>query len=204
MAQEKKVGVVGAGNMGSGIVQKLAQEGFTVVMHDMKPEFVANGKQRIETLLGEAVERNIFRPEQVEAILGRIQGTTDLADLADCDTVIEAVFEDLDVKKSLFAELDRVCDPDTILDSNTSSFYVADLAEAEAEAAADGRELPPEYYEELEETKHKRPRDKEICVATFVMRHDLVERLEYSSVAGRIVSKMERCYDVIDDCLTLM
>jgi hypothetical protein len=80
----------------------------------------------------------------------------------------------------------------------------ADLAEAEAEAAADGRELPPEYYEELEETEHKRPRDKEVCVATFVMRHDLVERLEYSSVAGRIVSKMERCYDVIDDCLTLM
>ena len=79
-----------------------------------------------------------------------------------------------------------------------------ELARAEAKAAENGEELSAEFYEELEETAAKRPKDKEICVATFVLRHDLVERLDYSSVAGRIVAKMERCYDVIDDCLTLM
>jgi hypothetical protein len=80
----------------------------------------------------------------------------------------------------------------------------AALAQAEAEAAEKGEELPPEFYEELEEKTAKRPKDRDVCVATFVLRHDLVERLDYSSVAGRIVAKMERCYDVIEDCLTLM
>ena len=130
MAELKRIGVVGAGNMGSGIAQKLAQEGFEVVMHDVKPEFVDRGLERIRGLLGEAVERKIFRPEQVERILGRIRGTTDLADMAGCDYVIEAVFEDEGVKRQVFAELDRVCKPDTILATNTSSFYVSRLAEA--------------------------------------------------------------------------
>ncbi len=130
MAEFERIGVVGAGNMGSGIAQKLAQEGFEVVMHDVKPEFVDRGLERIRGLLGEAVERKIFRPEQVDRILGRIRGTTDLADMAGCDYVIEAVFEDEGVKRQVFAELDRVCKPETILATNTSSFYVSRLAEA--------------------------------------------------------------------------
>ncbi|GAB4276695.1 MAG: 3-hydroxyacyl-CoA dehydrogenase/enoyl-CoA hydratase family protein [Deferrisomatales bacterium] len=134
MAEFKKIGVVGAGNMGSGIVQKLAQEGLDVVMHDVKSEFLARGRARIRTLLGEAIERKIFRPEQVEDILARIYDTTDLGELADCDVVIEAVFEDEAVKKELFAELDRLCRPSTILATNTSSFYVSRLAEATGRA----------------------------------------------------------------------
>lgn len=130
MSDFKKIGVVGAGNMGSGIVQKLAQEGFDVVMNDLKSEFVARGRSRIRTLLGEAIERKIFRPEQVEEILARIYDTTELGELADCDAVIEAVFEDEAVKRELFAELDRRCGPETILATNTSSFSVTRLAEA--------------------------------------------------------------------------
>ncbi len=130
MAEYRKIGVVGAGNMGSGIAQKLAQEGFEVVMHDVKPEFVQRGLDRIRTLLGEAVERKIFTPARVEEVLGRLTTTTDLADLADCDCVIEAVFEDEQVKRDLFARLDRLCKPGTVLATNTSSFYVTRLAEA--------------------------------------------------------------------------
>ncbi len=124
----KKIGVIGAGNMGSGIVQKTAQEGLSVVMVDMKPEFVENGLNNIRNTLSEAVERKILRPEQVDDIMSRVQGTTDIADTKECDLVIEAVFEDMDVKKALFANLDDVCEPKTILATNTSSFSVDELA----------------------------------------------------------------------------
>ncbi len=130
MVRFKKIGVVGAGNMGSGIAQKLAQEGFEVVLHDVKDAFLERGLGRIRGLLDEAVQRKIFTPEQVEGVLARIHGTTDLADMAGCDYVIEAVFEDEGVKRQVFAELDRICKPEAVLATNTSSFYVTRLAEA--------------------------------------------------------------------------
>ena len=77
MSQIKKIGVVGAGNMGSGIVQKIAQEGIPVVMVDLKDEFVQRGLGTIRRLLQEGVERKIFKPEQVDQILSRVTGTTD-------------------------------------------------------------------------------------------------------------------------------
>jgi enoyl-CoA hydratase / 3-hydroxyacyl-CoA dehydrogenase len=124
----KKIGVIGAGNMGNGIVQKTAQEGLSVVMVDVKPEFVENGLNNIRKTLNEAVERKILRPEQVDVIMDRIQGTTDMAATKECDLVIEAIFEDMEVKKNLFAKLDDVCGPKTILATNTSSFSVDELA----------------------------------------------------------------------------
>jgi len=129
MAQIKSIGVVGAGNMGSGIAQKIAQEGIPVVMVDLKEEFVQRGLGTIRRLLQEGVERKLFKPEQVEQILGRVKGTTDFKALADVDIVIEAVFEDKQVKADLFKQLDRICAPDTILATNTSSFYVREFAE---------------------------------------------------------------------------
>jgi enoyl-CoA hydratase/3-hydroxyacyl-CoA dehydrogenase len=126
----KRIGIIGAGNMGSGIVQKTAQEGLSVVMMDIKPEFVDKGLNNIQTTLKEAVERKLFKSEQVHDILSRIQGTTDLGDTKDCDLVIEAVFEDMEVKKDLFARLDEICKPETILATNTSSFSVEELAQA--------------------------------------------------------------------------
>ncbi len=125
----KYVGVVGAGNMGSGIAQKIASEGLTVIMVDSTPERAQAGKQRIEQLLTEGLERRIFKPEDVDAILARITASADMGDLKSCDVVIEAIFEDLQKKRELFGELANVCRADTVLATNTSSFLVADIAE---------------------------------------------------------------------------
>jgi enoyl-CoA hydratase/3-hydroxyacyl-CoA dehydrogenase len=129
MSQINKIGVIGAGNMGSGIAQKMAQEGLNVVMVDIKEEFVQRGLETIKGLLDEGVERNIFKPEQVEATLARITGTTDFAAVADADLVVEAVFEDKNVKTDLFQKLDQICSDKTILATNTSSFFVREFAE---------------------------------------------------------------------------
>lgn len=129
MSKISKIGVVGAGNMGSGIAQKIIQEGISVVMLDVKEEFVERGLSNIRKTLHEAVERKIFTSDQVETILSRITGTTDLNALADADLVIEAVFEDKNVKSDLFKKLDNICSEKTILATNTSSFYVKEFAD---------------------------------------------------------------------------
>ena len=129
MSQISKIGVIGAGNMGSGIAQKIAQEGIPVVMVDMKAEFVERGLNTIKKLLEEGVERKIFSTEKVADILSRISGTTDYNAVADADLVIEAIFEDKQVKSDLFKKLDRVCSEKTILATNTSSFFVREFAE---------------------------------------------------------------------------
>ncbi len=129
MPQIEKIAVIGAGNMGSGIAQKIAQEGINVVMVDVKEEFVQRGLDTIKGLLNEGVERKIFTPDQVETVLSRIQATTDMKAVADADLVIEAVFEDKQVKSDLFKRLDDICDEKTILATNTSSFYVRDFAD---------------------------------------------------------------------------
>ena len=129
MTSERPIGVVGAGNMGSGIAQKIATEGFAVVLVDVDQAAADRGLERIAKLLGEAVERKIFTVQQVEQILGRIRASGDIAACKDCDLVIEAVFEDLEVKRDLFRRLDAVCSPETRLATNTSSFYVHDVAQ---------------------------------------------------------------------------
>lgn len=129
MSQIRKIGVIGAGNMGSGIAQKIAQEGIPVVMIDTKDEFVQKGLNTIKTLLQEGVERKLFKPEKVAEILSRITATTDFEAVRDADLVIEAVFEDKAVKTELFKKLDAVCSEKTILATNTSSFYVREFAE---------------------------------------------------------------------------
>jgi len=124
----QKVGVIGAGNMGSGIVQKIAQEGIDVVMVDIKDEFVQKGMENIKKTLSEGVERGIFKQEQIDVILSRIKGTTEMEKVKDADIVIEAVFEDIDVKKDLFKRLDDICENKTVFASNTSSFSITELA----------------------------------------------------------------------------
>jgi enoyl-CoA hydratase/3-hydroxyacyl-CoA dehydrogenase len=129
MSQINKIAVIGAGNMGSGIAQKLAQEGLNVVMVDMKEEFVERGISIIRQTLNEAVERKILSADQVHDVLSRIIGTCDFEMVAEADLVIEAVFEDKQVKFDLFEKLDQVCSEKTILATNTSSFYVKEFAE---------------------------------------------------------------------------
>ncbi|HVY59996.1 MAG TPA: 3-hydroxyacyl-CoA dehydrogenase NAD-binding domain-containing protein, partial [Planctomycetota bacterium] len=130
MSKMEKVGVVGAGTMGSGIAQKLAQEGLSVVLVDLDDAKVAAGLGRVRATLDEAVARKIFDRAKADAVLGRIEGTADFGRLAAADVVIEAVFEDLGVKRDVFARLDAACRPDAVLATNTSSFRVAQVAEA--------------------------------------------------------------------------
>jgi enoyl-CoA hydratase/3-hydroxyacyl-CoA dehydrogenase len=116
--------------MGSGIAQKCAAEGFDVTLVDVSLDAARRGHERIQELLREGVERKLFGPERAAEIASRVRPTADLGALADADVVVEAVFEDLGVKRDLFARLDAVVSPDTILATNTSSFLVEDVASA--------------------------------------------------------------------------
>ncbi|MFH0784359.1 MAG: 3-hydroxyacyl-CoA dehydrogenase NAD-binding domain-containing protein [Pseudomonadota bacterium] len=129
MKEFTKIGVIGAGNMGSGIAQKIAQEGLSVVMVDTQEVFVQKGLATIKSQLQAGVERKIFSPVQMAATLARITATVDINQIADADLIIEAVFEDKDAKTALFQKLDAICDQHTILATNTSSFYVREFAE---------------------------------------------------------------------------
>jgi enoyl-CoA hydratase/3-hydroxyacyl-CoA dehydrogenase len=120
--------VIGAGNMGSGIAQKAATEGFPVILVDLDDAKVARGLAIIEKTLADGVERKIFRHDVAAKIRERITGTADWSKLQAADLVVEAVFEDFEVKKQVLARLETVCRPDAILATNTSSFLVTDLA----------------------------------------------------------------------------
>jgi enoyl-CoA hydratase / 3-hydroxyacyl-CoA dehydrogenase len=122
------LGVVGAGNMGSGIAQKMATEGFDVVLVDVDEAKVARGLAAIASTLSDGVARGVFEADRASGIRARIRGSARYEDLADADLVVEAVFENVEVKKAVFARLDRACRPETILATNTSSFSVAELA----------------------------------------------------------------------------
>ena len=129
MFQISKIGVIGAGHMGSGIAQKVAQEGFDVVMVDMADEYVERGLSTIKSILQSGVKRKIFTQDQVDSFLSRVKGTTDYNAVADADIIIEAVFEDKNVKTKLFQKLDGICADKTIFATNTSSFYVHEFAD---------------------------------------------------------------------------
>lgn len=125
----EKIAVVGSGNMGSGIAQKFATEGFSVLVVDVDEAALNRGRAAIERTLAEGVERKIFRPDQVEQIRQRIEPTLDWSRLRDVDLVIEAVFEDLEVKRTVFRRLAESTRPECLLATNTSSFYVGQIAE---------------------------------------------------------------------------
>ena len=127
----KKVAVLGAGIMGSGIAQVVAAAGFEVSMRDLEDPFIEKGLATIKFHLDRAVEKEKMEAKEAKAIISRIQGTTDLREaVADADFVIEAVVEDIRVKKEVFAELDGICRPDTILASNTSGLSITEVASA--------------------------------------------------------------------------
>jgi enoyl-CoA hydratase/3-hydroxyacyl-CoA dehydrogenase len=128
MSKTYKVGVVGAGNMGSGIAQKMAQEGLLVTMVDMNEAGIKRGMDTISMMLNQGIDRGVFSQDQVDATMGRITTSTSYDDLKDMDLIVEAIFEDKKVKGDLFAKLDEICEEKTILASNTSSFYVHELA----------------------------------------------------------------------------
>lgn len=124
----KKIGVIGAGQMGHGIVIVSAMAGYDVIMRDITQEFVDNGMGKIEKFLSRSVEKGRIEATEKDAVLGRISTTLELSDLKDVDLVVEAIFEDLKVKKELFRDLDSICKEGTILASNTSTIPITDLA----------------------------------------------------------------------------
>lgn len=126
----KKVFVLGAGTMGAGIVQAFAQNGFEVIVRDIKDEFVERGIAGINKSLSKLVAKEKMTEEVKEEILSRISGTTDMSLAADCDLVVEAAIENMKIKKEIFAELDSICKPETILASNTSSLSITEVANA--------------------------------------------------------------------------
>jgi len=126
----KTVGVVGCGLMGSGIAQTAAEGGFPTIVREPTQELMDKGLDRIRSFMAKGVEKGKLSPARRDEVWARIKGTTNLSDLADCDLVIEAITEDLDAKKALFAELDQICKPDAIFATNTSSFRVAEIAAA--------------------------------------------------------------------------
>ncbi|GAA0726239.1 3-hydroxybutyryl-CoA dehydrogenase [Halorubrum trapanicum] len=123
------VGVVGAGTMGNGIAQVAATAGYDVVMRDVETEYVERGLDSVEDSLDRLAGKDAL-DEEPGAIRDRIAGTTELDDLAAADVVIEAVVEDLDVKREVFADLDRVTDDDVVLATNTSTLSITSVASA--------------------------------------------------------------------------
>ena len=126
----RKVGVVGAGTMGNGIAQAFASAGYEVVMRDIKQEFVDRGMATIKKSLERLASRNKITGEAKDATLGRIKGTVPLDLMADCDLVVEAALEQVDLKVKLFGEIDDIVKKDAILATNTSSISVTKIAAA--------------------------------------------------------------------------
>jgi len=126
----EKVGVVGCGLMGAGIAQVSAAAGFSTIVREVGPELLDKGIKGIEKNLARLVEKGTITDVAKGEIRGRLQGTTVIEDLKDCDLVIEAIIEQLPAKRDLFATLDRICPEKTIFASNTSSLTITELATA--------------------------------------------------------------------------
>ena len=124
------IGVVGLGTMGAGIAEVFARNGFSVVGVEVSDEAVERGRQHLEHSTGRAVQRGKLSAEDQAQLVGRVTFTTSLKDLADADFVVEAVVESLDVKKSIFRELEGIVKPETILATNTSSLSVTEISTA--------------------------------------------------------------------------
>jgi len=126
----QKVGVLGAGTMGAGIAQAFAGAGLAVVLRDMSDELVAAGLGTIQKNLDRQVAKGSLSEIEYQAILGRVELATELAAVADCDLVVEAIVEQMDIKKTVFEALDKTCKPETIFVSNTSSLSITEIASA--------------------------------------------------------------------------
>lgn len=124
----KKMMVIGAGQMGSGIAQVMAQAGIATVLHDVAPEFIQKGLANITKNLDRSVEKGRMTQEERDAVLKNIVPSEGINDAKDCDLVVEAIVENMAIKSKVFAELDAICKPEAILASNTSSLPITEIA----------------------------------------------------------------------------
>ncbi len=130
----KKIGVLGAGLMGAGIAQAAATSGYEVTLGEVSDELVKKGLSSIEKSLAKFAEKGMLTAEQKDAALGRLRGTTNYEDFADCDLIIEAIIENLPVKRETYAKLDALCKAETIFASNTSSLSITEMMTATSPA----------------------------------------------------------------------
>ncbi|MFQ5837239.1 MAG: 3-hydroxyacyl-CoA dehydrogenase family protein [Thermoplasmata archaeon] len=131
----ERICVLGAGTMGAGIAQTCSQAGYKVIMRDLTEELVEAGYERIRTPLERRVRKGKMTQNEVEEIIGHIHGTVDLEEaVKDADLVIEAIFENMEVKKELYREIDRLCRPEVVFATNTSSLSVTEMAAATSRA----------------------------------------------------------------------
>mgnify|MGYP006282826473 CR=1 FL=1 len=173
----KKVGIVGCGLMGSGIAEITARAGYDVIVTEVTEEFLKKGISRIEASTQKAVDRGKSTAEERSATLGRITGTTRLDDLKDCQLVVEAVLEVMEEKKRVFSELDRICSPDAILASNTSSLSITEIA---ASTKTPERILGLHFFSPVPVMKLLE------VVKTLVVRDDVVEAgVAYGNSIGK-------------------
>ena len=124
----KTVGIAGCGTMGAGIAIVAARAGFRTIVFDARRDALDGARKQTEGFLKKSVERGKLAPEKLTEIMAAWSGTTEMADLAECDVLIEAVFEDLAVKHQLFSALDKICGPETIFASNTSTISITEIA----------------------------------------------------------------------------
>ena len=124
----KKICVLGAGTMGSGIAQAFAAKGYEVIVRDIKDEFVQKGLGMIEKNIKKLATKGKITEEAAEEILSRVSGTTELSLLDDVDLIIEAAVENMEIKRQIFKELDEICKPEAILATNTSSLSITEIA----------------------------------------------------------------------------
>src|SRR5882672_11028708 len=125
---DRTIGIAGCGTMGAGIAIVAARAGFKTLIYDTNGASLERARQQTEGFLAKSVERGKLAPEKVTQILACWRGTLELRALADCDLVIEAVFEDLRVKHELFAQLNEICAPHTLFASNTSTISISEIA----------------------------------------------------------------------------
>ena len=128
MAEIKTVGVAGSGTMGAGIAIVAARAGFKTIVYDTRQDALDRARKQTAGFFAKSVERKKLSQAQVDEIMGNLSSTTNIADMAACDIVIEAVFEDLKVKHGLLAELNKACPPHTLFASNTSTLSIAEIA----------------------------------------------------------------------------
>ncbi|NCN39766.1 3-hydroxybutyryl-CoA dehydrogenase [bacterium] len=124
----KKVGILGAGQMGNGITQVVATTGLQAVMVDISDESLKRGMVTIEKSLDRLIKKEVMSPDQKQEVIGRIVTSKNVSDFKDCDLVVEAVSEDIQLKLKIFSQLDEVCKPEAILCSNTSSISITKIA----------------------------------------------------------------------------
>ncbi|HZW82302.1 MAG TPA: 3-hydroxybutyryl-CoA dehydrogenase [Candidatus Deferrimicrobium sp.] len=124
----KKIAVIGAGTMGAGIAQVAAQGGYRVIIQDIEQKLVDRGLSVIKQNLDRAISKGKLTLDESELIMARITSSVDLKDLQDSDLIIEAIIENMDIKKKLFIELDKVCKSETIFASNTSGLSITEMA----------------------------------------------------------------------------